>query len=653
MPGVAATVAVLSLGLVVLRGSCSDRVPFIVQSQEAPWIAASQPISADIQQWERANFPITRFRSEFEVAALQAPARLEIRALREFRIRLNGAALPGPPPDRHGWRDRFEFDVAPWLRLGRNQLEVEVVNPRGPGLLSLRLVGVEPTLRTDAQWRVSFDGGGYAPARIADDTLRHPAALSVGTPGQALCRYWPAVGGLFLSGAVASLALSRGPGPVRLLGLLPILSLAFGLVAWLGIFERKLIQLPAKVGFDSPGHLKYVELVFFRRALPAPTESWSTFHPPLFYVVCAGLIGLRRALGDFSAVGSMVKLAAFVPGLLTLPVTALLARRLLPDDPRAQALAILFAAVLPMNLYSASYVSNEPLHTLLASLALLATVGALLTPRPGAGQLALLGVLFGLAALTKFTVLVVIPVAFAFLLFKLWRVDREPLPRVAVRLLAAGLPVAAIAGWFYLRNWIRYGDPLIANWGLVQHGQIWWQQPGFHTFRYFTRFGETLVHPYLAGFRSFWDSTYSTFWGDGFIGGYVLPADRHRFWNYDFMSLGYWVALPATVLLVAGALRGLQLAFRDPDPGRRAAFGLLAASAWTVGLAYLYLVLQLGFLTQAKATYLLVLLLPLATWFALGFRAVDSRLASLPLARAALHGWLAAFAGVLLLGFAG
>ena len=40
------------------------------------------------------------------------------------------------------------------------------------------------------------------------------------------------------------------------------------------------------------------------------------------------------------------------------------------------------------------------------------------------------------------------------------------------------------------------------------------------------------------------------------------------------MSIGYWLALPATLLLVAGALRGARLALRDPDPGRRAAFGL-------------------------------------------------------------------------------
>jgi hypothetical protein len=43
---------------------------------------------------------------------------------------------------------------------------------------------------------------------------------------------------------------------------------------------------------------------------------------------------------------------------------------------------------------------------------------------------------------------------------------------------------------------------------------------------------------------------------------------------------------------------------------------------------------------------------PFALWFAQGFRALDRRLAARPLPRAALHGWLAAFAGVLYLGFA-
>ena len=49
----------------------------------------------------------------------------------------------------------------------------------------------------------------------------------------------------------------------------------------------------------------------------------------------------------------------------------------------------------------------------------------------------------------------------------------------------------------------------------------------------------------------------------------------------------------------------------------------------------------------------LALLGPCSIWFALGFRRLDAALAGQPALRAALHGWLAAFAGVLYLGFAG
>jgi hypothetical protein len=498
------------------------------------------------------------------------------------------------------------------------------------------------------------DGGREAAAGLADDTRRSSAALAVETPAEALRGRWVAVALLLVAGAAASLALRRQGSP-RLREALPGASLALALTGWVVLFARKLAELPVTIGFDARNHLAYVDLLLSRREVPLATEGWSTFHPPLFYALCAAVLPEGASLAEPGRAASLaLKAVVFASGSLGLFVIAGLARRLLPGDPVARALAILFAAVLPVNLYSAAYFSNESLHTLLASLALLATVDVLLVARPPLWRLGLLGALFGLAALTKFTVLVVIPIALAFVAVKLWRVDREPPARLAVRLLAAGLPVLAIAGWFYLRNWVELGDPLMANWGAMPgDGHTWWQQPGFHTLAYFTRFGEALVHPYMSGFRSFWDSSYSTFWGDGFIGGRVFPADRHGFWSYDFMSIGYWLALPATLLIAAGMLRGARLALRDPDPGRRAAFGLLAATAWGIGLAYLYLTLRLAFFSQAKATYLMALLGPLALWFALGFRRLDAAVARRPGLRTALHAWLAAFAGVLYLGFAG
>ena len=530
---------------------------------------------------------------------------------------------------------------------------MEVENPIGPGLLSLRLAGPGLEIASGPDWQVTLDGGRVAPVGLADDTRRSAAALAVETPAEALRERWVAVALLFVAGAAASLAL-RGRGSPRLWEALPGASLALALAAWAALFARKLVLLPVTVGFDARNHLAYVDWLATRRELPLATDGWSMFHPPCFTRSArpcfrrercsASRGGPRRCCSRRSC--SRAERSALV-------ATALLARRLLPGDPAARALAVLFAAVLPVNLYTAAYFSNESLHTLLVSLALLASVDVLLAPRPRAWRLVLLGTLFGLAALTKFTVLVRDP-------------DRVRLPRVealargpraAARLAGAAArrgPAGARDRRLVLpaqlaRAWRSAGGELAA----AGRRPDLVAAAGFHTLAYFTRFGESLVHPYMAGFRSFWDSGYSTFWGDGYVGGRVFPADRHGLWNYDFMSIGYWLALPATLLCWRARCAGSSSRCATPTRAGALRSACCAAAAWGLGLAYLYLTLALAFFAQAKATYLLALLTPLALWFALGFRWLDSALGGRPGLRAALHGWLAAFAGVLYLGFAG
>ena len=61
------------------------------------------------------------------------------------------------------------------------------------------------------------------------------------------------------------------------------------------------------------------------------------------------------------------------------------------------------------------------------------------------------------------------------------------------------------------------------------------------------------------------------------------------------------------------------------------------------------LALRLAFYSQAKATYLLVAIGPLALFFGLGAAACDTLLAArAQWARPLYYGWLALFAGVLL-----
>jgi hypothetical protein len=631
----------LPLAALAARCTLSQEIPFVAPGPRAPWVMAPRPVSAALEQWGRRHVPVTTFVRSFERAGSE-PLRLRVRALRGFALFVNGAEAARDDGAR--WREAQEVDATPWLRPGSNELRVEVAHATGPALLELRVEGA-PELDSGPAWRVRIDGEPIGAAIPADDTRRNPAALAVETPLEAARRVAGAQVGLFALGAAGWLAARRA----RAGRALPAAMLALGAAGWALVFAAKAAHIPAAVGFDARHHLYYAAWIREKASLPLATDGWSTYHPPLFHALSALAL---PAAGE--PVGAALKVLPFLGGFGVVAATFLLARRLLAGDPAAQLLAVGFAAVLPVNLYSAAYFSNEPLHAGLAALALWLGVEASLAPRLGPARIAALGLVLGLAALTKFTALLLVPAAALAVGARAGAGDPSRPLRAAAAAGALVALVVLVAGWFYARSFVLLGDPLIGNWSLPGDEQRWWQQPGFHTPAYYASFGEALAHPYLAGFRSFWDSLYSTGWGDGFIAGRTDPARRHDFWSYEFMSAGYLVALPAAACLLAGALLAVRIAVADPDPRRRSAHAFLLLAAWSVALAFVYLTLRLPFFAQAKAAYLLPVAPAFAVWFAVGARALDAALArrSLAPARAALAGWWTLCAGTFFLGFA-
>jgi len=638
---VAAAILLVPLAALALRCSVSRELPYLPARPDAPWVVAPAPVSAELQQWGETQVPVTRFTRRFRATSRDAAARLELCALGEARVVLNGAELARLP--RRGLRGRAHgsVEIGGALRPGQNELRVEIANATGPAALSLRSEGLEEVVRSGPSWSVSQGERVYARAAPADDTRINPRSLALETPAEALRQKGDALLALCVLGAVGSWWLQRAPGD-RTERALAWAAPLLGSAAWLWLGVAKVVHIPAAIGFDARHHLLYVDRLL-SGTLPLATDGWSTYHPPLFHALAAALVA---AGGGEAGLKALPMLA----GIGTLWMAWLLARRLFPEAPRLSALAALFAATLPVHLYSASYFSNEALHACLASAALVVATECLLAQRVRLAKLALAALLFGLAALSKFTVLATVPVALGFLFWKLALVERAGRARTAGALAVFAGVFLLVAGWFYARSWLHYGTPVVGNWALPGADQRWWQQPGFHTAAYYLRFGEALRHPYLAGFHSFWDSLYSTFWGDGFVAGRTDPYQRHTFWDYGFMSAGYWLALPASVLLLAGGVRLLREALGRGPAHRRLALGWLATAGYAVGFAFLSLTLALPFFAQAKAAYLLMLTGPLALAFAAGFDALDARLGRAP--RALLHGWLTACAGAFFLAFA-
>jgi hypothetical protein len=135
----------------------------------------------------------------------------------------------------------------------------------------------------------------------------------------------------------------------------------------------------------------------------------------------------------------------------------------------------------------------------------------------------------------------------------------------------------------------------------------------------------------------------------------VNPDQRHGFWHHDWVSANYWVALAATALLVFGAWRALRRALATSAPRRdRVALSFLLTACYAVLFSLALLTASLPYFAQAKGSYALCLVAPLAVFFGDAVARIDGALAARGWhpARSVLAGVLAAVLGAGFLGYA-
>jgi hypothetical protein len=643
----------LSLGVFGLRCSGDPAIPFVIDRNDAPWIMFPHPPTGLMGLAPRDAPPVTSFRRSVSLPAAAAPdAIVTLRALRRFALHLNGRRIAASGDDDVRWRRWQRVDLGPWLRAGDNEIRIDVTNPTGPGLLALHSEGLAEPLGGEAGWSASFDDGPARRAVRAASVRVNPSSYDMPTPAEGLAARRDTVLLLFVLSVLAFTAGRSAAGRrwlPRIEAAVPLLIV----LAWVGLLFASMLRIPVDVGFDARHHVAYVEFLLEHRRLPLATDGWTMFHPPAYYAPTAALVALQQQLSPGGDGLWAWKLPGFLAGLGSALLCWALARRVFGKDAREVGFAAVFGACLPMNLYVSSYVTNESLHAALAGALVLSTVGLLLSPRPRTAALAVWVGLVGLALLAKYTAWIVACVAGFFLVVRWWRVERAPAATVAGRVAATAAGVFVLAGWFYVRNVVHFGQPFPLNVDLPGATHQWWSPPGYYTPGFFLRFGSALVHPFLAGAHSAWDSLYATLWGDGLLASQVFARRRHPYWDYELMAFGYWLALPATLLVLAGAVRSLRSSFRESDGGRRAVHAFLLTLVYALLVSVLYMTLRQQDYGQVKAFYGLAAMTPLGIFFAAGFGALDARLEArgASWARALAYGWLGCFASVLLLSY--
>jgi 4-amino-4-deoxy-L-arabinose transferase-like glycosyltransferase len=250
--------------------------------------------------------------------------------------------------------------------------------------------------------------------------------------------------------------------------------------------------------FESPDEaLNYANIRFFveQRSLPvlAPDEVSKAHHPPLYYALGAlatcwvpdenfdavvarenpfwayrlepGVDNKSLYLHDPELEGFrdaalsalLVRWLSLLMGAGTILCVYGTARELFPQRLPLAVGAAALVAFNPMFLFINASVHDDPLANLVAAGVLYVTA-RILVRGAMVRRAAMLGLLIGLAILTKLTCLLTLPTVGLALLYRLW-VDRGEWQQVLKIGAIVVLVVLLVGGWWLVRNQILYGDP--------------------------------------------------------------------------------------------------------------------------------------------------------------------------------------------------
>jgi hypothetical protein len=590
--------AVLWFGLQTLQSTLADpKVVFLFSVDGATWLRTPNPDAPST--YGAAGFRAA-YRKSFILDSRPRRATLQLSPFRHVAVFVDGKEISRTTANQEVWKRQYQIDLTPHLGPGPHELMLSVRNRSGPAMV-LAIVP-ELGLRTDASWQAMDDEtGGWVATETLRDLQTNSIADKLPTVPEAFARSLPLFSIPFALVAAWVFAYGRSESVRRFTPSAgSVRTILLG--AWALLIANNITKVPYHVGFDVNGHLEYVLYLLRNHSIPLANEGWAMFQSPLYHLVSAPLYAVFTAAFSSVRVVEALRIVPLFCGAMQVQLCYLALKEVYPDREDLQILGTVLGGLLPMNLYMSQNLGNEPLVGMLSSATIVVALQLQRNPltRWSSRTFVLLGLLLGLALLTKLTGLLLFAPVAALILYVAW-LRRERDPRVvkstAVALATVFGVASVVCGWYYVRNWILLGKPFIGGWDPAR-GYEWWQEPGFRTIQQFYTFGEALVRPVYSAVHGLLDGLYSTLWLDGFLSSQVETLSFPP-WNLDLMLSSAWLSLvPTLALLVGGGMIALR-------PKRSAATGELFAFACltTYLLAATYLMLRIPSFSTIKATY--------------------------------------------------
>lgn len=619
-----AGVGFVLLGIAAIIWVGISRGVFLLgETGDARWILADGKGWAGIHSIEPT---VIAFRKPFRLEAPTTIAAITLRAIERAVVEWDGTVIHREPASDPRGRVAREVSLGS-VAAGDHVLVIYVLASASPPLLWARSDALP--VSTGSGWEfASTPGGPWRAVRIATDGPE-PFALSREFPhsGRAFVRMLPILAPLFLLVALIEYRGKPKPTPAHLRwGLL---------VVWCGIAANNLFSVPEHIGMDLRSHLAYVVHLVEHGTIPLATQGNQMMQAPLAYLLFAPLFIALSQLLDAEGVVQGMRILPMACGAAQVELCYRAVRIVHPDREDLQRAGILVGGLLPVHLYLAHAVANEPVVALFGGAVSVAALGiAMRAESPSRSRSAGGGILLGLALLSKVTAVLLAPALIGAVALRAYGPDHAKRRALLGAALVTGC-AALVAGWYYARNWVLLGSPFLGTW---QPGvsEAWWQEPGYRSASQYLRFGESLAHPIFAAIVGFWDGLYASLWLDSWLSGRMSRAAAPP-WNETPLVAGAWLAVVPTVALVLGALRAL----RGPGDARakQLALRIAAGSVVLYVAAILYLHLTVPFYCIAKASYLAATTPLLAVLAAAGLECVGRARWARAFGAAALACW--------------
>jgi hypothetical protein len=570
----------------------SATVWLLVPEHGATWIRRERPFRIDA--WGGTE-EIVVFQKRLRLPPHSGPHRLTVRALRSCEVFWDHGSLYSVPPQDQDWTEAHQIALPDDVP-GEHSLAISVKNALGPAALLAYSDSLD--VRTGLDWQ-EWDGKAWQPVTTLDHVELDKSVRRFPSSWHALATTLWWLGPLFLAVFAVGLWATRG-GDVRA----PWTKLWSAsrcrwivIAAWLVLAANNFLKLPRDMGYDAPAHVDYIHFVAERGTLPDASDGWQMFQAPLFYMMGAAVY---RGLTLVTAAGTAalwLRWLTLFCGVAQVELCYRAGRLVFPDRDDLQSLAVLFGGLLPMNVYMSQTLSNEPLCGVFSALIVLLCWQMLREPEAALkpGRQLLLGLVFGLALLTKTTAVLLGPLIVVVLGFTLWPQGRRALLTAAARCFGAAV---VVSGWYYGLNWMRHGQFFVGGWD-ASRGLLWWQDPGYRTPSQMLSFGRALGQPMYSGFYSIWDGFYATLWLDANLGG--LDSATAIPWHLSLLLSASFLGLVLSALIAAGFVRGLGC----HDVGLRKSLLLSDGILLLYLAAYTVLALRVPIFSQAKASYTL------------------------------------------------